>query len=71
MATKAQLQAELEHAQQQLAELQAQQQAKPVTVTLRVPLKLREQMKITSRIEGLSMQEWMVKVVTAAVAGSK
>lgn len=71
MATKAQLQAELEHAQQQLAELQAQQQAKPVTVTLRVPLQLREQMKITSRIEGLSMQEWMVKVVTAAVAGSK
>lgn len=71
MATKAQLQAELEHTQQQLAELQAQQQAKPVTVTLRVPLQLREQMKITSRIEGLSMQEWMVKVVTAAVAGSK
>ena len=71
MVTKAQLQAELEHTQQQLAELQAQQQAKPVTVTLRVPLQLREQMKITSRIEGLSMQEWMVKVVTAAVAGSK
>lgn len=71
MATKAQLQAELEHTQQQLAELQAQQQAKPVTVTLRVPLQLREQMKITSRIEGLSMQEWTVKVVTAAVAGSK
>lgn len=71
MVTKAQLQAELEHTQQQLAELQAQQQAKPVTVTLRVPLQLREQMKITSRIEGLSMQEWTVKVVTAAVAGSK
>lgn len=71
MVTKAELQAELEHTQQQLAELQAQQQAKPVTVTLRVPLQLREQMKITSRIEGLSMQEWMVKVVTAAVAGSK
>lgn len=71
MVTKAQLQAELEHTQQQLAELQAQQQAKPVTVTLRVPLQLREQMKITSRMEGLSMQEWMVKVVTAAVAASK
>lgn len=71
MVTKAQLQAELEQTQQQLAELQAQQQAKPVTVTLRVPLQLREQMKITSRMEGLSMQEWMVKVVTAAGAGSK
>ena len=67
MVTKAQLQAELEHTQQQLAELQAQQQAKPVTVTLRVPLQLRAQMKITSRMEGLSMQEGMVKVVTAAV----
>ncbi|ALP51645.1 MULTISPECIES: hypothetical protein [Bacillati] len=75
MATKAQLEQQLQEAQQALQAQQAQAQAtiealeaqakaKPVVVTARVPLALREDMKRAGMQNGENLQEFMIAAFT-------
>lgn len=69
MATKAELQAQLEQAQAQIQALREQEQEKPVTVTVRIPLAMREELKQAARKEGVSMQEYMVQAFATVLGG--
>ena len=64
MVTKAELVQQLKEAQAVIDSLEAQTKAKPVVVTARVPLALREDMKRAGMQNGENLQEFMVNAFT-------
>ena len=64
MVTKAELVQQLKEAQAVIDSLEAQTKAKPVVVTARVPLALREDMKRAGMQNGENLQEFMIAAFT-------
>lgn len=61
MATKAELEQQLAQAQAEIEKLSQQAQTKPVVVTARIPIGLRETMKETAMKNGENLQTFMIK----------
>lgn len=61
MVTKAELEQQLKKAQAVIDSLEAQAKSKPVVITTRVPLAMREDMKLTGMQNGLNLQEFSIE----------